>query len=91
MTRATSTQPRHRVAASSRSADTPKGPDVAALAAIAVLAHINQCLVLLAPNFAELDGGFAEVSLSGLSMEPLAVSDIILRFGHGFSFFALRV
>ncbi len=76
------------MAASSRFADTPEGPDVAALAAIAVFAHIDQFLVLLAPNLTEPDGGFAEISLSGLSIQPLAVPGILLRFGHDPSFFA---
>ena len=81
---------RHRVAASSRSADTPEGPDDGPLAAIAVFAHIDQRLMLLAPNLTEPDGGFAEVSISGLPIQPLAVPDALLRFGHGPSFFASR-
>ena len=78
----------HRVAASSRFADTPEGPEDSPLAAIAVFAHIDQRLVLLAPNLSEPDGGIAEVSILGLSIQPLAVPDILLRFGHDPSFFA---
>jgi hypothetical protein len=76
------------VAASSRFADIPERPDVTALAAIAVFAHIYQCFVLLAPNLTEPDGGFAEISLSGFPIQPLAMSGILLRFGHDPSFFA---
>ncbi len=79
---------RRRVAASSRSADIPEGSDDGSLAAIAVFAHIDQRLVLLAPNLTEPDGGFAEVSIFGLSIQPLAVPDILLRFGHDPTFFA---